>query len=192
MVKVSTESLGRFSYHYPRLVIILTAHSQGRDNAMTVAWHAPLSFRPPLYGVAITPGRFTYQLIMESGEFGVNFVPYETAELIASVGGSRGKEVNKFERFHIARERGVKTAVPLLEDAYACYECKLVEHKPFGDHELVVGEIVVVHFAEEAFTQEGVLDIARVNPALYLGAELYVTTLKDSGKRLDRQVYGAR
>lgn len=188
MDKVTTESLGRFSHHYPRLAIILASHSQGRDNAMTVAWHAPLSFRPPLYGVAIVPGRFTFQLIMESKEFGVNFMPFEAAELLAMVGGSRGKEIDKFTRFRLAKDKPVKTNVPVLRDAYACYECRLVDHRPYGDHEWVVGEIVAVHFSEEAFTPEGVLDITRVNPALYLGAELYATTLKDSKRFLDRQV----
>lgn len=190
MDKVSTEGVGRFSHHYPRLGIILTAHSRGRDNAMAVAWHAPLSFRPPLYGVAIVPGRFTYQLVMESKEFGVNFIPFEAAELLAMVGGSRGREIDKFAKFGIAKDKPLKTNVPVLRDAYACYECRLVDHRPCGDHEWVMGEIVTVHFSVEAFTPEGVLDVTRVNPVLYLGAELYVTTLKDSQRFFDRLTYG--
>jgi len=40
--------------------------------------------------------------------------------------------------------------VPVLKDAYAAYECKLVDSKPYGDHLWIVGEIVAVHFLEEA------------------------------------------
>lgn len=192
MTKARIEKAGQFYYHYPRLAVIVTAHARGRDNAMAVAWHSSISIEPPLYGISLSPRRFTYELILESKEFGVNFISFEAAELLASVGGSRGAEVDKFERFHITKEKPLKTAVPVLADAYACYECKLADHQTYGDHVWVVGEIVATHFSEEAFTAEGTLDIARINPVLYLGTELYLTTLKDSVHRLDRQIYGRR
>jgi len=190
MVKESIEGAGRFSYQYPRLVVVVTSHARGRDNAMAVAWHSPVSVKPPLYGIAITPGRSSYELILESKEFGVNFLPFEKVELVASVGGSKGKEMDKFEKFHIGKDKGQKTPVPLLKDAYAAYESNLIDHKAYGDHEWLVGEIVATHVLEEAFTPEGVLDVAQFNPSLYLSGDYYLTTTKDSPKRLDRKIYG--
>jgi flavin reductase (DIM6/NTAB) family NADH-FMN oxidoreductase RutF len=80
---------------------------------MAVAWHTAISFKPPLYGVSISPKRFTYQLIVDSKEFGVNFLPFEAAELIASMGGSGGQEIDKFQNFNIAKSKPVKTVVPI-------------------------------------------------------------------------------
>jgi len=192
MAKVSMEGAGQFSYQYPRLVVIVTSQARGKENAMTVAWHSPISVRPPLYGIAVTPQRSSYELILEGKEFGVNFLPFEKAELIASVGGSRGKEIDKFERFHIPKEKALKTAVPLLKDAYLAYECRLIDHKAYGDHEWLVGEILATHILEEAFTSQGVLDVARFNPALYLSGEFYITTRRETLQHLDRRVYGRR
>ncbi len=192
MARVSMEGAGEYFHHYPRVAIIITVHAGDRDNAMAAAWHCPLSFTPPLYGVAISPKRFTHDLIVEAGEFGINFVPVEKAELIASVGGSSGREVDKFHRFDIAREKPLKTSAPLLRDAYASYECKLVEHKTYGDHVWFVGEVVASHFDEDVFTPEQTLDLERVAPALYLGAELYTMPAKDAIRHLDRKVYGKR
>lgn len=192
MPKQTIEGCGKYSYQYPRSAIIVTSHAGGKDNAMTVAWHSPISVKPPLYGVALTSSRATYRLILEGKEFGLNFIPFEKAELMAAAGGSRGKETDKFNRFHIAREKGVKTSVPILKDAYAAYECRLVDHKVYGDHEWVVGEILATHILDEAFNAEGQLDVARYNPALYLGGDVYLTTSKDTAKRLDRKVYGGR
>ena len=157
---------------------------------MAVAWHAPISLKPPLYGVSISPKRFTYQLIADSKEFGINFLPFEAAELVASVGGSKGSEVDKFQRFNIAKNKPVRTAVPILEDAYAAYECQLVDDRSYGDHRWLVGEIVAVHWLEEVFTPDEVIDLDKVSSILYLGNELYVTTSKDTIKSLDRKVYG--
>jgi len=189
MAKVITEDIGAFYQHYPRVAVVVTAQASGRDNAMAVAWHTSISREPPLYGVSISPKRFTYQLIAESKEFGVNFLPLAEAELVASVGGSGGYEIDKFHRFNIARDKPVKTVVPILKAAYAAYECKLVDDRGYGDHRWLVGEIVAVHLLREAFTPEETLDLDKVSPILYLGHELYVTTSKDI-RYLDREVYG--
>ena len=159
---------------------------------MAVAWHTSISFKPPLYGVSISPKRFTYQLIAESKEFGVNFLSLEAAELIASVGGSGGQEIDKFQKFNIAKSKPVKTAVPILEAAYAAYECQLIDDIGYGDHRWLVGKIVAVHLIEETFTTEGFIDLDKINPALYMGDERYLTVAKDTIRRLDREVYGRR
>ncbi len=192
MPKIITESIGKFYQHYPKVATIVTACAGDKKNAMAVAWHTALSFTPPLYGIAIAPKRFTYRLILESKQFGVNFVPFETAELIASVGGSGGEAVDKFQRFRIAETKPSKTRVPILADAYAAYECELVDNKTYGDHIWVVGKIVAVHFLAEVFTTDDTLNLSRVNPALYLGAELYVTASADSVRSLKREIYGKR
>ena len=80
MDKVITEDIGALYQHYPRVAVVVTAQAKGRDNAMAVAWHTCISFKPPLYGVSIAPKRFTYQLIADSKEFGVNFLPFAEAE----------------------------------------------------------------------------------------------------------------
>jgi len=191
MDKVISQEIGAYYRHYPRIAVVVTAQAKGKDNAMAAAWHAPISREPPLYGVCISPKRFTYQLIAESKEFGVNFLPFAEAELVASVGGSGGYEIDKFQRFNIARDKPVKTAVPILKAAYAAYECKLVDDRGYGDHRWLVGEIVAVHRLREVFTPEETLDLDKVSPILYLGHERYVTASKDI-RYLDREVYGKR
>ena len=192
MAKVISEDIGAYSHHYPRVATIVTAQAKGKENAMAVAWHTSISFKPPLYGVAISPKRFTYQLIADSKEFGVNFLPFEAAELVASVGGSKGAEVDKFRRFNIAKEKPVRTAVPILKAAYAAYECQLVDDRVYGDHRLLVGEIVAVHLLKEVFTPEETLDLAKISPVLYLGNERYLTVSQETTRHLDRMVYGKR
>jgi len=190
MPKTNTESAGDFYHHYPKVAIIVTATAKDKKNAMAVAWHSAVSFKPPLYGVSVSPKRFTYQLILESKEFAINFVPVESAALVASVGGSKGEEVDKFQKFGIAEESPIKTSAPILKDAYAAYECKLVDNKTYGDHIWVVGEIIAVHFNDDVFTPSGALDLNKLNPALYLGAELYATTDRESVQLFDRKAYG--
>ena len=192
MDKVISEGTGAAYRYYPKLAIIVTAHAREKDNAMAVAWHTSISSSPPLYGIAISPKRFTYELIVDSKEFGVNFLPFDAAEMVASVGGSKGLDVDKFHRFNIVRDKSVKTAVPILKTAYAAYECKLVDDRSYGDHRFLVGEIVAVHWLKDAFTPEEILDLDKVHPILYVGKDLYTTTSRDTARTIDRKVYGKR
>jgi flavin reductase (DIM6/NTAB) family NADH-FMN oxidoreductase RutF len=188
MPKIVTEDIGKFGQHYPKVAVIVTASARGRDAALTAAWHSSISLRPPLYGVAITSRRFTYQLITESQEFGINFIPSRKASLAAAIGGTSGHQMDKFERFNIKKEKPLKTSAPILKDAYAAYECKLVDSKPYGDHIWVVGEIVAVHFREEAFTPAKILDQNKVKPLLYLGSDFYASTDKNSVRHIKRGI----
>jgi flavin reductase (DIM6/NTAB) family NADH-FMN oxidoreductase RutF len=190
MNKQVSGDIGKFYQHYPRTACVITARSAGVSNAMAVAWHTSISFSPPLFGVSISPKRFTYGLVAQSREFGVNFMPFARVELVASVGGSKGGEVDKFQRFQIGRDESVKTGVPILDDAYAAYECRLVDDRSFGDHQLLVGEVVAVHFDPAAFSVDGTLNLDRVGPVLYLGNDLYLTIQGETVERLDREVYG--
>jgi len=190
MTRIISEDIGEFYQHFPKVATIVTAQAKGKENAMAAAWHSSISYKPPIYGVAVSPKRFTYQLIVDSKEFGINFLPFEAVELIAKVGGSGGQDIDKFERFGIAKGKPVKTGVPILEAAYAAYECNLIDDQGYGDHRWLVGEVVAVHVAGEALAPEQILDLSRVSPILYLGRDMYCTAAKDTVKRFEREVYG--
>lgn len=188
MGKVHIEGVGKFYHHYPAVAAVVTVRVGEKANAMAAAWHCSLSREPPLYGVSISPKRFSHDLLLEAGEFGVNFLPFERAGIIAAVGGTTGREVEKFEAFEIAEEKPALSSAPILAEAYAAYECELVSHHTFGDHTWFVGQILMVHMLEEALTEEGVLNLERVTPALYLGGDLYLGPRPESMRRLDRGV----
>jgi len=190
MTKTIQDGAGKFSYHYPVLAVIVTSHAGGKDNAMAVGWHSPISINPPLYGIAITNQRLTHELIVQSGEFAINFLPYESAELVAAVGGSKGREIDKFQQFNISKGAASRISAPIVKSAYASYECKLVDHRTYGDHEWVVGEVVAIHVSKEFFTETEILDTTKINPAMYLGGEFYVSTAQGISKHLERQIYG--
>lgn len=187
MRKSITDNVGAFYQHYPRVVVVVTSSSGGRDNAMSIAWHTSISKNPPLYGIAVSPNHFTYSLITESGHFGLNFLPDNKAEIVAALGGSKGIELDKFSAFSITRDDSQKMEIPILKEAYTAFECKLVDDKLYGDHRLVVGEIVAVHYAEEAFMENGVLDIEKISPTLYLGGELYANIANSCVRNLNRK-----
>lgn len=186
MKKQVMESVGEFYQYYPSITTIVTAQANGKANAMTVAWHCPLSRTPSLYAVAIRPNRFTYQLITQSGEFAVNFLPGGAAELVRAIGGTKGAEINKFQKLNIAQDKPAKTSAPILSEAYVAYECRLIDTREYGDHHLMVGEIVAVHQAPDVFLEDETLNLDRIRPSWYLGNNRFVDVVQCNVKTLDR------
>ena len=175
MSKVAQYQLDEYYYHYPAVATVVTSHADGKNNAMAVAWHTAISRKPPIYGVAISPKRFTHGLIVASGEFVVNFVPWEKRELVAKVGGCSGSEVEKFLAFGIVTASGKVMQAPVLADAYAAYECRVMERRAMGDHDLFMGSIVALHWDKEALSKDSMLDPGQAHPVLYLGGDYYAT-----------------
>lgn len=172
-LKVSAPVENLFGY-YPGTVSVITAEHNGERNVMAAGWHIPLSAAPPLYGVALGRNRYTYRLVMESGAFALHFLPFDKARKVAAVGStSRRGGADKFARFSLPTSRGAALPLPILNDAYLAYECRVNAVHETGDHDLVVGEVLAVHHHPEAFDELGLQNAAQIPAAVYYGRGVY-------------------
>lgn len=174
MKRVITQ-IKKFQYFYPYTVAIVGAQAGGRTSYMACAWHTALSFDPPLFGVLIAKKRFTHQIVSRAGEFTVNFIGYEKAILSAQMGRKSGHDMDKVREFQVRLAPARVVTSPVLEDAYVSFECRLMEVRTYGDHDLFVGQVAAIHEQEGGFTDQGVLVPSAVQPLLYLGSDFYVT-----------------
>lgn len=131
-------------YHlsYPRMVVLITSYYKGKDNVMTVAWHTPLSFNPPLFGILVGKTRFSHMLIKKSKEFGVNFINKKLEKQMLICGTISGKTKDKFKEAKLTRKKAKFISTPLIKEAVAWFECKVVKEIEIGDHTLFVGKIL--------------------------------------------------
>ncbi len=174
-MKKTVTDFSVFQYFYPYTVALFGAEWQGRVNFMSVAWHSPLSHRPPLFGVLAAKKRFTHSLVTGAGEFTVNFLAYDQAQLSANMGRTSGRNRDKVKDFGVTLSPGRAVASPIIAESYAALECKLTEVRAFGDHDLFIGEVLAVQHDEGAFDEKGFLVTPGVRPLLYLGSDLYIT-----------------
>lgn len=160
---------------YPRNAVLVTSEDpEGRANAMAAAWHSPLSVNPPMYGVAISPKRASYDFIKRSGRFCINFLPFGLLESLHTCGRVSFKEVGeeKLKRAKLEVIRG-SFGCYIIKEAYASFECSLVKVVDAGDHDWFIGEVKSVHFSSEL--KNNILDLEAIRPILYMGQDHYVT-----------------
>ena len=89
--------------------------------------------------------------------------------------GSSGQEMDEFKAFNIEMGKHLRTAVPVLRDAYAAHERKLLDGRHYGDRIRVFGDVVAAHLIEDTFTPKGMFDLKAVKPFLHLGPDCYVS-----------------
>ncbi len=168
-------SLKHFQFFYPYTVALVGAKSGDKINFMSCAWHSALSFTPPLFGVLISKKRLTHTIISKAGEFSVNFLSYDQARIAAIMGRKSGRDEDKINLagVHLIEPKIIQS--PLIAEAYVSLECRLIEIRPYGDHDLFVGQVVAVQAESGCFNQEGVLEINHLRPLCYLGSDYYIT-----------------
>ena len=167
--------IGSF-YHYafPMQAVLVTCKDKkmGKTNVITIAWHTPISKKPPLYGISVAPSRYSHGLIEQSGEFVVNFASYDLVDKVAFCGKHSGRNIDKIKELGLSILDSQVLDTPILKDCFAHLECRLFEKRVIGDHSFFIGEIVNILYDKDCFSRD-VLNNDLVHPCFYLGDNLY-------------------
>ncbi|MDP6980254.1 MAG: flavin reductase family protein [Myxococcota bacterium] len=124
----------------PYGLYVLTGESADQQvAASTVNWVTQASFDPPLVAVGVKADSGAHSIIKDSKAFALNIL-------------GKGQDAMAFSFFKPVEREGNSiagqpfsagtTGAPLLDNAHAFVECKLVETVEKGDHSLFVGEVV--------------------------------------------------
>jgi len=149
----------------PRVVVLVTVLRRDRKpNTMVAAWHTPVSIRPPVLAVAISPLRYTHELILAASEFTVCIPPKSMLKQVEEAGSVSGREVDKSALFNYMPSQKVRT--PAIQGSLGTIECTLNRAVKVGDHSVILGN--VVHFSSERMG-----DVWEVSPLLHMGSNYY-------------------
>ncbi len=164
-----------YQYSFPMQTVLVTCNDdKGKTNIITIAWHIPISIKPPLYGLSIAPGRYSHDLIKKNKEFVVNFVPYSLVDKAHFCGKHSGRTTDKITETNLTFKPALKIKVPIIEECYSHLECKKVQNLTIGDHTLFVGEVVAVQATQNTF-ENNLLKIENTSPLYYVGGNSYTT-----------------
>jgi len=123
----------------PYGLYVLTAESPKGAAAATVNWVTQASFAPPLVAVGVKADSHAHAIIKESNAFALNVL-------------GKGQQAMAFTFFKPAQREGSTisgepvragaTGAPILANAPAFVECRVVGSVEKGDHSIFVGEVV--------------------------------------------------
>ena len=154
-------------------VVLVTTSWHAKANVMPVAYAVPLSFKPPLVGIAVHPSRHTHDMIRFSEEFAINVPGRSLIHHVQYLGSVSGQELDKFEVTKLPTLKARKVGAPLIEGCIGYIECGLEDALRIGDHTLFVGRVVAASADDEAFDETWLLADDDYKPLHYLGLSRY-------------------
>ncbi|MBK5113620.1 MAG: flavin reductase family protein [Candidatus Heimdallarchaeota archaeon] len=153
---------------YPAPAALVSAYDEkGKPNAMTAAWISNICADPVTLVVGIRDTRYTYELIVKSGCFGVNIPSVKIAEETDYFGIVSGRDVNKFKKTGLKVFKGKEVNVPLIEQCPINIECKLTKQVKIGTHDAFFGEVLKVYYDESMINESGSPDILLADVLAY-------------------------
>ncbi|MFE2286506.1 flavin reductase family protein [Streptomyces sp. NPDC059443] len=122
--------------HFATGVTVITS-GDGQDTAgTTVNSFTSVSLDPPLVLVCLHQNSRLLPVVQDSGGFVVNFLTQQQQEIAWAFAG---RESARFEEVpHHRTEAGL----PVLSEALAFLDCRLIAEYDGGDHAILLGEVV--------------------------------------------------
>ncbi len=126
-------------------VILVSTFYKGRNNFMPVSWHTMLDFDPPLIGVVIGSDSFTHKALLETKEAVINIPTVKIAKQSLFAGKVSGYKTDKFLKTGLTSVEASQVKAPLIDECYACIECKVHDSKMSKKYDFFVLKAVKAH-----------------------------------------------
>jgi flavin reductase (DIM6/NTAB) family NADH-FMN oxidoreductase RutF len=128
----------------PLPAVMVTCGSLDKANVLTIAWTGIINTRPPMTYISVRPTRHSYGIIKNSGEFVINLTTSKLVRETDFCGVKSGKDTDKLAKCKLHLEPASAVSAPLITESPLSLECRVVEIKPLGSHDMFIAEIVAV------------------------------------------------
>ncbi len=139
-----------FGFIAPRpTVCVSTIDSDGNSNIAPYSFVTPLSFEPPLIGIAAAESRDTTANCRETGDFVVVPVTEDWAEKGVRTEVSLPKEESEFDEIGLTEKESKVVSSFGVNEALVNIECEFHKEVEIGDHVLLVGKVLSIEAEKE-------------------------------------------
>lgn len=157
---------GNMLYPLP-VVMVSVADRAGNANIVTIAWAGTVCSDPPMVSVSVRKERYSHHMIKETGEFVINLTTKELAFATDYCGVKSGRDVDKFKEMHLTPVSADVVAAPMIGESPVNIECRVVEVKELGSHDMFLARVVAVHADEKYMDEKRRFDLMKAEPIVY-------------------------
>jgi flavin reductase (DIM6/NTAB) family NADH-FMN oxidoreductase RutF len=144
---------GNMLYPLPA-VLVSVGDESGRTNILTVAWTGTICTNPAMVYISVRPERYSYPMLVKSGEFVINLTTSRLAQVTDYCGVRSGRDVDKWKETGLHAGKSVSLLhAPIIEESPVNIECRVTEIKELGSHHMFLAEVGAVQ-ADGAYFDE--------------------------------------
>ncbi|WP_458746628.1 flavin reductase family protein [Candidatus Nitrosocosmicus sp. T] len=132
---------------------LITSNGPHGHDILACEWTHHLSYRPGLIAVSLGPTKATVENIRASKEFGINLCATDQTIVASVAGGYSGRDydkINALKDLGFPFYQADSINVLMVKGASLSAECKLFNEVIFGDHVMLIGEVIeAIHSTEK-------------------------------------------
>jgi len=163
------KSLGAKTIVYPTPVFVVgTYDSAGKPNVMTAAWGGICCSVPPCVAVSLRKATYSFGNIVARKAFTISIPSAAHAREVDFFGITSGKTRDKFATSKLTPVKSELVDAPYVEEFPVVLECRLLRTVEIGLHTQFIGEILDVKVDESVLGPDGVPDILKVKPMVFV------------------------
>lgn len=157
---------GTMVYPLPAVLVSCGA-TPDEYNVLTVSWTGTVCSNPPMCYVSVRPERHSYDIIKRNGAFVINLTNRDLEFAADFCGVKSGRDCDKFKMAKLTPQKAEFVNAPIILEAPVSIECRVVEVKPLGSHDMFIAEVVNVVVDDSYLLENGQLDMAAMNLLAY-------------------------
>lgn len=152
---------------------LISCGTVDKPNVMTASWTGIINTTPPITYVSIRPSRYSHEIISESGEFVINLTTLALAEATDYCGVKSGRNNDKIKKMGLTMTACQNISAPQVEESPVSLECKVIEVKKYGTHDMFIAEILSVNVDDKYVDAKGKLDLEKAGMLVYSHGEYF-------------------
>ena len=160
---------------YPVPAVMVSCQREGeRPNIITVAWAGTICSDPAMVSISVRKERYSHAIISETKEFVINLNTKDLCFATDYCGVKSGKDVDKFKEMNLTPCESVNIKAPGIAESPVNIECKVVEVKELGSHDMFIAEVVGVNVDEKYINETGKFELNSAGLVSYSHGEYFV------------------
>lgn len=162
---------------YPLPAVMVSCGSVPEEyNIITISWTGTICTDPAMCYISVRPGRHSYNIIKNNGEYVINLTTKSLAFATDWCGVKSGKEHNKFSEMGLTPVHASKIKTPLIKESPVNIECVVKEIKELGSHHMFISEVVAINADEKYIdASTGLFKLNDAGPICYSHGKYYET-----------------
>ncbi|MBR5508459.1 MAG: flavin reductase family protein [Lachnospiraceae bacterium] len=163
---------GNMLYPVPA-VMVSCQRPEEKANIITVAWAGTVCSSPAMVSISVRKERYSYDILKETGEFVINLVTKKLTRAADYCGVRSGRDVDKFQEMHLTELPSQTVAAPGIAESPVNIECRVIEVKPLGSHDLFLAEVTNVTVEDQYMDEKGKFDLNQAGLIAYSHGEYF-------------------
>jgi flavin reductase (DIM6/NTAB) family NADH-FMN oxidoreductase RutF len=154
-------------------VMVSLADEAGMTNIITIAWAGTICSDPPMVSISVRPSRYSYDMLMQTGEFVINLTNEKLVRACDYCGVTSGRDVDKFKKMNLTPLAMQHVKAPGIAESPVNIECRVTETKELGSHTIFLAEVLGVTVEDEYMDKTGRFGINETGLVMYSHGEYF-------------------